>query len=111
MSLPYEVSVHEVKTRLDAGDPIVLIDVREPHEYEITRIAGSELIPMKTVPQQLADLESRAESATLIVYCHHGMRSLSVVDWLRRQGIEACQSMNGGIEAWSLFVDPEVPRY
>jgi rhodanese-related sulfurtransferase len=111
MSAPLEIQPQEVKRRLDAGEKLHLIDVREPHEHALARIEGAQLIPMRAVPAELQDLEARAEQATLIVYCHHGVRSLHVVNWLREQGIEACQSMTGGIEAWSLAVDPSVPRY
>lgn len=111
MSLPYEVSARDVKSRLDAGEAVKLVDVREPMEHAIAHIAGAELIPMNTVPQRLQHLESEAEDATLVVLCHHGMRSLNVVNWLRNQGIENCQSMAGGIEAWSHEIDPKVPRY
>ncbi len=106
-----EVSPEEVKRRLDGGEKLHLIDVREPHEYAQARIGGSDLIPMRSVPAELQGLEARADGATLIVYCHHGVRSLHVVNWLREQGVEACQSMAGGIDAWSLTVDPAVPRY
>jgi rhodanese-related sulfurtransferase len=66
---------------------------------------------MRSIPGELPDLETRSDEGPLIVYCHHGVRSLNVVHWLREQGIEACQSMAGGIDAWSLVVDPSVPRY
>src|SRR5437016_2851501 len=98
MALPMEVSVQDVKRRLDAGEKLHLIDVREPHEYALARIEGSDLIPMRSVPGELQTLEARSDDGTLIVYCHHGVRSLSVVDWLRNQGLEACQSMAGGID-------------
>jgi rhodanese-related sulfurtransferase len=111
MSLPFEIPATEVKTRLDAGEKLILIDVREPFEHAITSISGAELIPMNTVPVRLADLDAQAGNGTLIVFCHHGMRSMNVVNWLRGQGIEACQSMVGGIDAWSVLVDPRVPRY
>lgn len=111
MSLPYEVSVRDLKSRLDAGETIRIIDVREPFEHAVARIEGAELIPMNTVPQRLQHLENEAEGAVLAVLCHHGMRSLNVVSWLRNQGVENCQSVGGGIDAWSLEVDSSVPRY
>ena len=108
-ALPFEVSAFDVKRRLDSGEPLRLIDVREPWEFQLSRIEGAELIPMQTVAQQLQSLDR--DEGTLIVVCHHGVRSLSVVDWLRRQGVENCQSMAGGIDHWSLQIDPAVPRY
>ncbi|HEY2845333.1 MAG TPA: rhodanese-like domain-containing protein [Bryobacteraceae bacterium] len=111
MAARLEIDPLEVKRRLDAGEKIHLIDVREPHEFAQAKIEGAKLIPMRSVPAELPDLENQSEEGALIVYCHHGVRSLNVVHWLREQGIEACQSMTGGIDAWSLLVDPSVPRY
>jgi rhodanese-related sulfurtransferase len=109
--LSAEIHPQEVQRRIDAGEPLVLIDVREPEEYAITRIEGAKLIPIRNVPANLQQLEARADEATLIVFCHHGVRSLNVVHWLRAQGVPACQSMAGGIDAWSTLIDPSVPRY
>ena len=109
--MDFEITTSEVKRRLDAGEKLHLIDVREPNEFAIARIEGSELIPMRQVPAELQALEKRADEAPLIVFCHHGVRSLNVVSWLRGQGLEACQSMAGGIDAWSAVIDPSVPRY
>lgn len=111
MPLPLEIAPQEVKRRMDAGEKLALIDVREPQEYSLARIEDATLIPMRSVPAQLQTLDARADEEALIVYCHHGIRSLNVVNWLREQGVEACQSMSGGIDAWSLTVDPSVPRY
>ena len=111
MPLPLEVTPAEVKRRLDAGESLTLIDVREPVEFQTASIAGSQLIPMNSVPAALQSLEANADESTLIVFCHHGMRSLNVVNWLRQQGVESCQSMSGGIEQWSREIDPSVPRY
>ncbi|WP_321472123.1 rhodanese-like domain-containing protein [uncultured Paludibaculum sp.] len=108
--LSYELTPAEAKSRLDAGDA-VLIDVREPQEHQICSIEGAELIPMNTVPQQLQHVEEVADEKTVIVFCHHGVRSLNVVTWLRRQGVDNCISMSGGIDAWSAQIDPTVPRY
>jgi rhodanese-related sulfurtransferase len=107
----FEITPAEVKSRLDAGEKLHLIDVREPDEFALAHIDGSELIPMRQVPGELQKLEARSDEAPLIVFCHHGVRSLNVVNWLRQQGVESCQSMAGGIDAWSLAIDPSVPRY
>lgn len=108
--LPYEISPAEARQYIDAGKA-ALLDVREPAEHALTRIEGGALIPMNTVPARLGDIESLAEARMLVVYCHHGVRSLNVVHWLRRQGVANCVSMSGGIEDWSLTVDPSVARY
>lgn len=106
-----EVTPQEVKRRLDSGEKITLIDVREPAEFALARIENAELVPMRTVPAELSRLDARTDVGTLIVFCHHGVRSLNVVNWLREQGVDACQSMAGGIDRWSLEIDPSVPRY
>ena len=111
MAPSLEVTPAEVKLLLDAGAKLALIDVREQMEFQIARIAGAEPIPMADIPAALPHLESLADDGMLIVYCHHGVRSLSVVNWLRSQGVEECASMAGGIDRWSLEVDPSVPRY
>src|SRR5256885_11723722 len=84
---PLEITPQEVKQRLDAGEKLVLIDVREPSEFQQTRIVGAELIPMRSVPAELSRLEARSDEGELIVFCHHGIRSLSVVNWLRDQHV------------------------
>ena len=109
--LPFEVTPREVKDMLDAGDSVRLIDVREMGEHQLTRIDGAELIPMRGVPAALSKLEGLAEEGALIVFCHHGVRSMQVVNWLREQGVSDCQSMAGGIDRWSVDIDPALPRY
>jgi rhodanese-related sulfurtransferase len=109
--LPFEITPQEVQQRVDAGEKLCLIDVREPHEHQICRIAGANLVPMNSVPAALQQLDARADETPLVIYCHHGVRSLNVVSWLRANGVESCQSMMGGIDRWSLEIDPNVPRY
>jgi rhodanese-related sulfurtransferase len=108
--LSLEILPEEARRLLEQGKAR-LIDVREPHEYQLARIGGAQLIPMHSVPHHLQELESASDESLLIVYCHHGVRSLSVVEWLRRQGVEQCVSLIGGIDLWSRQIDPTVPRY
>lgn len=108
---PLEITVADLKAKLAAGEAVQLIDVREPMEHATAAIDGAELIPMNTIPQRLQHLEERAESGQLVVFCHHGMRSLMVINWLRGQGIEDCVSLAGGIDRWSIEADSSVPRY
>ena len=103
-----EVTVAELKRRLDAGEKLLLVDVREPWEYDMARIEGAKLIPMGTVPANVQSLDVEED---VICYCHHGMRSMDVAVWLRGQGIEGAKSLAGGIERWSAEIDPSVPRY
>jgi rhodanese-related sulfurtransferase len=103
-----EITPRDLRDRLDRGDKLLLIDVREPHEHQICRIEGARLIPMRTIPASLLSLDSGVD---VICYCHHGMRSLDVAAWLRSQGVENAQSLAGGIERWSAEIDPTVPRY
>jgi adenylyltransferase/sulfurtransferase len=98
----------EVKRRLDQGEKLLLVDVREPAEYQICRIEGAKLIPLGALPGQVQSLPDDEE---VICYCHHGIRSLDAAVWLRQQGIEGARSLAGGIERWSLEIDPEVSRY
>ena len=109
--LPFEITPQEVQELAGRSEPLHLIDVRQPDEFEITRIEGAELVPMDTVPRQLDKLEELAESGRLVVICHHGIRSAKVVNWLRGQGLTASQSLAGGIDRWSTDVNPSVPRY
>ena len=106
-----EINVLEVKRKLDAAEGIVLLDCREQFEYDLCRIDGAELIPMNTIPQRMAVVERLADRGQLVVYCHHGVRSLNVANWLRQQGVDNVVSMTGGIDSWSLQVDRLVPRY
>ncbi len=110
MAEPLELAPQEA-SRLINGDQAVVIDVREPEEYAVARIDGARLIPMQSVPAELQKLEALADESTLLVVCHHGVRSLQVVSWLRGQGVENCFSVAGGIDRWSADVDPAVPRY
>jgi len=103
-----EISVAELQKKKKAGEPFLLIDVREPWEYETCRIEGAQLIPMRTIPANLHKLDVDQD---VICYCHHGQRSLDVAAWLRGQGIESAQSLKGGIDSWSMEIDPTVLRY
>jgi rhodanese-related sulfurtransferase len=103
-----EIAPAELKQTLDRGDKISLIDVREPWEYDIAHIGDSKLIPMGSIPANLQSIDS---GDPVVVYCHHGMRSLDVAVWLRAQGVENVRSLAGGIDRWSLEVDAKVPRY
>jgi rhodanese-related sulfurtransferase len=103
-----QISAKEVNERLGRGDKLLLVDVREQWEYDLSTIPGAKLIPLGTLP---ANLNTLLDADEVICFCHHGMRSLDAAVWLRQQGVESAKSMAGGIERWSVEVDPQVPRY
>lgn len=107
--MDFEISVGQVKNLQKHGESFVLLDVREPWELEKASIAGTKNIPMGEVAAR-ANQELDPDQY-IIVMCHHGMRSLSVTNWLRQQGFEKVQSMRGGIDGWARTVDPKVPLY
>jgi len=103
-----EISVAELQLRRKAGEKLLLVDVREQWEFDVCRIEGATLIPMRTIPANLQALDGDED---VICYCHHGQRSLDVAAWLRTQGVENAQSLAGGIDRWSIEIDLTVPRY
>jgi rhodanese-related sulfurtransferase len=108
-SMDLELTAEELKVLEESGEPLSVLDVREPWEYQAARIEGSRHIPMGEIPtraHQELDPEAR-----MVVVCHHGVRSLNVTHWLRQQGFEQVQSLRGGIDAWSRRIDPTVPLY
>jgi adenylyltransferase/sulfurtransferase len=103
-----EISVRDLKARFDRGDDFVLLDVREPDEIATASIPGALTIPMGKVADRIAELPHDKEIAVL---CHGGFRSDRVAQFLRQAGFERVVNVAGGIEAWSLEIDPAVPRY
>jgi adenylyltransferase/sulfurtransferase len=98
----------ELKQKIDRGDKFVLLDVREPHEYQIAKIPGSILIPLGDLPKRLNELDKTAD---IVAQCKSGGRSQKAVDLLKRNGFQHVRNMTGGITAWSDKVDPSVPKY
>jgi rhodanese-related sulfurtransferase len=86
----------------------VLLDVREPWEYDTCKLADSRLLPMREVPQRLAELDPQAET---VVICHHGGRSMQVAQFLERQGFPRVFNLAGGVDAWARSVDRAMPVY
>ena len=106
--MAYVISPKELKTRLDKGDKLVLLDVREDWEYSLAKIDGSILVPLGTLPQSLPRLNRESE---IIAICNHGMRSADATNFLLQQGFSNVKNLVGGIDAWSTQVDGAVPRY
>jgi adenylyltransferase/sulfurtransferase len=102
-----QITVQELKRRIDAGDAPCVLDVREPWEHKIARIGG-QLIPMNEIPQRLSELDRERE---IVVHCHHGIRSQRVAEFLQQSGFTRVSNLSGGIDAWSLQIDPTVPKY
>ena len=108
--LALEIDVHSVKALLDKDEPFLLVDCREAEEYEFVHLDGATLIPMGQIPARMGELEGHRQGR-IIVHCHHGGRSLHVVQWLRGQGFHQAQNMTGGINAWSVEINPNLPQY
>jgi len=96
--------VHDL---MQKGVKFLLLDCREPWEYQTAHIVGATLIPMQEIPQMLNDIP---KDRPVVIYCHAGVRSFNAASWLKRQGVNAL-SMSGGIDQWSKEIDPTVPRY
>jgi adenylyltransferase/sulfurtransferase len=104
-----EITATELKSRLDAGDDIQLIDVRQPNEHEYARIEGSTLIPMGEIFERMSEIDPEREA---VIYCKSGMRSARVIEAMERSGYAGeLKNLAGGILAWSSEVDPSVPQY
>ncbi|HTV48552.1 MAG TPA: rhodanese-like domain-containing protein [Phycisphaerae bacterium] len=106
----WEVSPQKARELLQSGQPFLLLDVRRPNEWQTARIDGAKLIPMDQLTGRLDEL-SQWREAPVVVHCHHGIRSRKATEWLRQAGFKNVYSMAGGIEAWSMLIDPTVPRY
>jgi sulfur-carrier protein adenylyltransferase/sulfurtransferase len=103
-----ELKVKDLAAARARGDDLVLVDVREPHEWKFNRLEGAIHIPLRTLPDRVNELD---RGRTLVIYCHHGNRSRVALEYLRGQGFTNVKNLTGGIEAWSREVDPSVPRY
>jgi rhodanese-related sulfurtransferase len=106
--VPDEITVEELKAKIDRGDDFVLVDVREPHEVQICRIEGAILIPLGEVPKRFNELDPTKD---LVVHCRSGARSGRAVAFLREQGYPKAQNLTGGILAWIDRIDPTQPKY
>jgi rhodanese-related sulfurtransferase len=103
-----EIGVDELKERMDRGEAPPILGVREPQEFEICRIPGAVLIPMRELPSRLNELDRSTE---LVVHCRSGVRSANATLWLRTQGFVRVRNLTGGILEWIDKVDPSQPKY
>jgi len=103
-----EITARDLKAEWDRRPDLVVIDVREPHEYEIAHIDGAVLIPLAELPTRLGELDGHRE---IVTHCHHGARSLKALEILKAAGFSKVRSLRGGIDGWAVNVDPGLPRY
>jgi adenylyltransferase/sulfurtransferase len=104
----WDIAPRDLKARLDAGDEVVLLDVREPNEWQISRLEGATLVPVNSLIERVGELSTADE---IVVYCKGGTRSARAVNELRQLGFRKLWNLRGGINAWAEEVDPSVPRY
>ncbi len=105
-----EINCAGVKAKLDAEDDFLLLDCREPDEYELVNIDGAVLLPMSEIQERVGELNDYRDRE-IVVHCHHGGRSLQVTMWLAQQGFEKIKSMAGGIDQWAAEIDRSLSRY
>lgn len=104
-----EISATDLKRRMDAGDDIQLIDVRQPDEWAFAKIEGAKLIPLGEILNRMGEIDENRET---VIHCKMGMRSARAVEALQRAGFKGdLKNLKGGITAWSNEVDPKVPKY
>src|SRR5947208_1453108 len=100
-----QITPQQLAAKLTAGEPVYLLDVRQPEEHAFAALPNSTLIPLGELPARTAEVEP-PPGALVVVYCHHGIRSLTGVALLERAGIGPAASLAGGIDAWSRLIDP-----
>ena len=105
-----EIDCSVVQLKIEAGEDFLLLDCREEDEYQLVHLPQSQLIPMSEIQERVIELEPHRERE-IVVYCHHGMRSLQVTLWLLQQGFADVKSLSGGIDQWSQQIDPSLRRY
>ncbi len=103
-----EITVHELQAKRNAAEDLVLLDVREAEEVALVQLPHSVHIPMGDIPGRLHELDPEAE---IVVYCHHGVRSLRVAHFLHQHDFERAVSLAGGIDAWATAIEPGMARY
>src|SRR5439155_517256 len=103
-----DITAHELRDEWQRNPALVVVDVREPHEYEIAHIDGAVLMPLGELPDRLGELDGHHE---IVTHCHHGARSLKALEILKAAGFSKVRSLRGGIDAWAVNVDPALPRY
>jgi len=103
-----QITPQELRQRIERGERVALLDVREAPELQLAALPGATLLPMSELARRVCELDPDVE---WIVFCHHGIRSVHVIAHLEQQGFSRLVNLRGGIDAWSREVDPKVPRY
>ena len=103
-----EITPRELKSRLEGGEKIAIVDVREPAEVAICSLANAKWIPLKEILERIDEIK---EEGLIVLYCHHGLRSMQAALMLTRKGIPNVVSLRGGIDAWAEEIDPSLARY
>ncbi|MDZ4817161.1 MAG: rhodanese-like domain-containing protein [Verrucomicrobiota bacterium] len=109
MGTQVNISVKDLKAMMDSGQKLRLIDVREKDEFAVAKIEGAELIPLSEFEKRaLTELD---QDEPIVLQCHHGGRSMQALQWLAQKGYKNLNNLAGGIDQWSIDIDPKVPRY
>ncbi|MDO9107334.1 MAG: rhodanese-like domain-containing protein [Methylovulum sp.] len=103
-----QLSVTELKNKIDRREPLFLLDVRETHEFKYAHIADSVCVPLNQIPERCGELDTEQH---IVVICHHGIRSQQAAAYLEHAGFKHIANLHGGIDAWSRECDASVPRY
>ena len=106
--MSFEITVQQLQVKRNANEDFVLLDVREPEEVALVQLPNAVHIPMGEIPSRLHELDPDAE---IVVYCHHGVRSMQVVQFLHRHDFERAVNLTGGIDAWAIAFEPGMTRY
>ena len=105
-----EIDCNTLKAKIDSGQSFLLLDCREREEHQLVSLREAELIPMSEMQERRGELEPHRQTE-IVVYCHHGIRSLQVTKWLLQQGFSDVKSLSGGIDQWAQEIETSLPRY
>ena len=103
-----QITVQNLKEQIDKDERLLILDVREKEEYQLCRIPGAKLIPLKEIPKRFTEINT---SENIVVYCHSGIRSAQATLFLKKKGYSNVKNLIGGIDSWSINIDPDVARY
>jgi len=108
--MPGQINVRDLASRLENNEAVHLVDVRDPWERAISKLADHQHIPLGELPERLGEIRP-PDGAMVVIYCHHGVRSLAAAEFLKQHGVKGVVSLEGGIDAWAHQVDSKTPIY